>query len=334
MFKNKEMKRVIILQIVILLLTIFIFNILEVDKNIIIIMGMSLIIMDIIHYIYMKNQNSKIKQLSIYMMNILNNNYSLDIRDYEEGDISNLKNDIYKMTIKLKEQSELSIRDKKYLEDVLSDISHQLKTPLTSMYVINDVLLTDSKMKEEIKKDFLIKNRNQLERIEWLITTLLKMSRLDSGSEQLNIKKVKIGTLIEKAVAPLQIPIELKHQDLIIEYNKDIELNIDLNWTVEALINIIKNAHEHTKEEGTIKIKVEDTPIYTQIQVINNGEDINPKDIPYIFDRFYKGTLNKESIGIGLNMSKKIINLENGDIKVISKNNETSFYIKFYKNNL
>lgn len=268
------------------------------------------------------------------MNNILNNNYSFDIRDYEEGDISNLKNDIYKMTVKLKEQSDLSQKDKKYLEEVLSDISHQLKTPLTSMYVINDVLLSDKKMKDNKKQEFLMKNRKELERIEWLVTTLLKMSRLDSGSETLKIKEVTMDNLIKKVIEPLEIPIELKNQTLSLEYDSKIILNIDINWTTEALINILKNAHEHTKENGKIIIRGTDTPIYTEIEIMDNGEGIDPKDLPHIFERFYKGKHNKESIGIGLNMAKKIINLEKGEIKAISTSQGTTFNIKFYKQNL
>ena len=134
--------------------------------------------------IYINKIYNKIRKLSIYTNDILNNKYNMDIREYSEGDISNLKNDLYKMTIKLKEQNELSLKDKIYLQDTLSDISHQLKTPLTSMYVINE-LLYDDKLDKSLKKELLNKSKKGLERIEWLITSLLKMSRLDSGSEKL-----------------------------------------------------------------------------------------------------------------------------------------------------
>ena len=147
--------------------------------------------------IFTKKIYKKIGDLSVYTNEILNNRYNMDIREYEEGDISNLKNDLYKMTIKLKEQNELSKKDKQYLEDTLSDISHQLKTPLTSMYVINEVLY-DNEIKEEKRKELLLKNKSQLERIEWLITSLLKMSRLDSGMTTFKIKEVKL--LLESVI--------------------------------------------------------------------------------------------------------------------------------------
>ena len=331
MLRDKENKKLLLFHSIILLLLIFSLITLKIELNIILLVTIFYLITIIITWYHLYKKNKKIKNLSTYMNNILNNNYSLDIRDYEEGDLSNLKNDIYKMTVKLKEQSDSSQKEKKYLEEVLSDISHQLKTPLTSMYVINDVLLSDKKIDDSKKQEFLIKNRKELERIEWLVTSLLKMSRLDSGSEKIILKETKIDDLIRKTVTPLEIPIELKNQHLILDYDKNIKLNIDLNWTTEALINILKNAHEHTKENGTIQIKVKDTVIYTEIEIIDTGEGISTTDLPHIFERFYKGKTNKESIGIGLNMAKKIINLEKGDIKVISNSNGTTFNIKFYK---
>ncbi len=331
MLRDKENKRLLLFHSIILLLLIFSLITLKIELNIILLVTIFYLITIIITWYHLYKKNKKIKNLSTYMNNILNNNYSLDIRDYEEGNLSNLKNDIYKMTVKLKEQNDLSQKEKKYLEEVLSDISHQLKTPLTSMYVINDVLLSDKKIDDSKKQEFLIKNRKELERIEWLVTSLLKMSRLDSGSEKIIPKETKLDDLIRKTVTPLEIPIELKNQHLILDYDKNIKLNIDLNWTTEALINILKNAHEHTKENGTIQIKVKDTVIYTEIEIIDTGEGISTTDLPHIFERFYKGKTNKESIGIGLNMAKKIINLEKGDIKVISNSNGTTFNIKFYK---
>lgn len=334
MFRDNQNKKLLTIQLIIVFISIILIKVLSLPTKTLLLLIPSLLISYIVTWIYLYKQSNRIKNLSKYMNNILNNNYSLDIRDYEEGDLSNLKNDIYKMTVKLKEQSDLSQKDKKYLEEILSDISHQLKTPLTSMYVINDVLISDKKITPEKKQEFLIKNRRELERIEWLVTTLLKMSRLDSGSEQIKTTNISLKTLFKRVLEPLEIPIELKNQNLVLEYDPEIIVNIDLNWTTEAFINILKNAHEHTKENGTIIIRSNDTPIYTEIEIIDNGEGIDPKDLPHIFERFYKGKSNKESIGIGLNMAKKIINLEKGDIKATSTKEGTIFNIKFYKQNI
>ena len=284
-----------------------------------------------IYVLYVINENRKIKQIDKYIKDILNNKDTFDIRDYNEDELSKLKNDIYKITMLLKEEKENTLSEKKNLEVILSDISHQIKTPLTSMYVINDLLLDDNLDKKK-RKEFLNKNRLQLERIEWLVTSLLKISRLDSGTIKLKKEKININNLIEKVVEPLKIPIEFKNQKLIINSPNDLFIKVDLNWTIEALINILKNAYEHTKINGEIKIDVLDNPIYTEINITDNGEGISKDDINHIFERFYKGENNKESIGIGLNMAKTIIEKENGIIEVTSeKNKYTTFKIKFYK---
>ena len=283
-----------------------------------------------INFIFIYNMYQKIKKIDQYMNNILNDDYSLNIKEYCEGDISNLKNDVYKMTVKLKEQSELLTKDKKYLEETLEDISHQIKTPLTSMYMINDILTSEKN--ERIRKEFLVKNKNQIERIEWLVISLLKLSKLDSGTVKLKKEKIKVKDLINKAIEPIKVSLDLKSIDLDLNLSNDTVL-VDINWTKEALLNIIKNACEHTKDKITITSK--NNPLYLEIRITDNGKGIAKKDLKHIFERFYKGSDNKDSIGIGLNMSKKIITLQQGIIEVETKENiGSTFIIKLYKNNL
>lgn len=275
-----------------------------------------------------RKDEQKIIEIEKYITEILNDNYSLDIRDYTETHLSHLKNYIYKMTVKLKEAKDLSHKDKLYLEETLQDISHQLKTPLTSMYITNELLEKD--LTKEKRQELLTKNYEQLNRIEWLVTSLLKLSMLDSGTIKLNIKKNSCKDVVTSAIKSLEIPIELKGLDLNIDIKENITAKFDFNWTSEAILNIVKNAYEHTVEGG-IYITAEKNPIYTEIKIRDTGNGISKDDIRHIFERFYRSNSNtKESIGIGLNMSKKIIDLQKGDIFVESTKAGTTFSIRFY----
>lgn len=286
-----------------------------------------------IYFLFTRRYYQKIQEMNRYLNDVLAGRETLDIREYDEGDISSLKNDIYKITNILKEQKENANKDKMNLTTTLSDISHQLKTPLTSMYVINDLLL-DEKISETQKKELLAKNKNQLERIEWLVTSLLKVSRLDSGMVELKPENVNLFELITRVLEPLQIPMELKNQTLVLEGDKNLSITLDENWTREAILNIVKNAHEHTEEGGIIKISLEDNPLYALISIEDNGSGIKKEELSHIFERFYKGSSgNKDSIGIGLNMAKMIIEKQHGEIHVKSiEGIGTTFEIKFYKN--
>lgn len=290
------------------------------------------IVLNIAYIWYQWNQDRKLKELDRYLLTVLAGNYNLDIRDYEDGILSSLKNDVYKMSVLLKEDKERALEQQKYLESVLSDISHQLRTPLTSMYVMND-LLSDGKVRGKQKKEILNKNRAQLERIEWLITTLLKMSRIDAGTVTFKEEKVVTKELIKKALEPINIPIELKKQTVLIVGDKKSTVILDQKWTVEAFVNLLKNAHEHTPVGGMIIIKITDNPLFTEFLIQDNGTGIAKEDLPHIFERFYKGkNSSSESIGIGLNMSKTIIQKENGTIMVDSTEGKgTTFIIRFYK---
>lgn len=318
MLRNKEIVKLIILNVVFIIMTL-------VTKLYV----LGLIVIFIVNIIFIYKMYKKVNEIDRYMIDILNGDYSLDIKDYCEGDISNLKNDTYKMTVKLREQSELLKNDKKYLEELLEDISHQLKTPLTSMYMINDIISHENdKFK---RQEFLDQNEQQLNRIEWLITSLLKISRLDSGTIKLKLEKVKLKDLLDKSIKPIEELIKSKN----IDFNMDIideYIIVDLNWTSEALLNIIKNACEHTTDK--IEIKTFKNPIYTEIVISDNGNGISKKDLPHIFERFYKGEHNKDSIGIGLNMAQKIVNLENGKISVETSDRGTNFSVKMFKSNI
>ncbi|WP_148410433.1 sensor histidine kinase [Murimonas intestini] len=281
---------------------------------------------------FTRKRYRSIKELSDYLAGIYSGNPTMDIRDNKEGELSILKNDIYKVTKTLAEQSELLKKDKQYLADTLSDISHQLKTPLTSMYVMTDVLSMPDipgQKREECLGNIL----NQLKRIEWLVTSLLKLSRIDAQAVTFKKEKISVRDLIKEALRPMLIPAELKSQEIETDCGDDIFITADKNWTAEALVNIIKNCIEHTPEGGRIKISCHETVLDVKIVIEDNGEGIEEEDIPYIFDRFYKGkNAGPDSVGIGLAMSKAILVRQNADIWLESTRGKgTRFVIKFYQ---
>ncbi len=274
----------------------------------------------------------EIEKLSGYLRKIVAGNYSLDVRDNHEGELSILKNEIYKVTQMLSEQKNLLQQDKIQLTDAISDISHQLKTPLTSMMVMTD-LLNDANLAETKRVEFTHNIRIQLERIEWLVSSLLKLSRIDSGTAQFKKEKVMVRELIQKSIEPLLIPMDIKQQSLSIEGSDSVSFVGDFKWTTEAVINILKNCVEHTDEGGRISISFSENPLFTEIVIADNGKGISKEDMPYIFKRFYKGKNASEgSVGIGLAMAYSIVTNQNGDIQIKSeKEKGTEFRIKFYK---
>jgi signal transduction histidine kinase len=273
-----------------------------------------------------------IEKLSGYLRRIYSGDYSMDIRDNTEGELSILKNEIYKVTLILSKQAQALKTEKEQLADAISDISHQLKTPLTSMTVMTDLLSKDN-LTPEKRKEFIKNQEQQLKRMEWLLTSLLKLAKLDAGTVPFKSEPIVVKELINQVMKPLLIPMELKEQRLTIEGEVSVAFLGDRNWTTEALINIIKNCIEHTPVGGEISVSYEENPIYTQIMIRDNGVGIDKEDIPYIFKRFYKGkNAGEDSVGIGLAMAYSIITSQGGDISVTSKKLQGScFCVKFYK---
>ena len=288
----------------------------------------------IIVFICLSRLYKKINKLNTYALNVMSGDGHIDIIDNSEGELSILKNRLYDMTRILKENNELLEKDKATLKQAIADISHQLKTPLTSLYLCNEILCDESDPHQ--REVFLDKMRQELERIEWLISSLLKMSKLDSKTIILKKEKINVSNLIDSTLLSLSNVIDSKDIDIVKEGSEDITITGDFNWLREALSNVIKNGVEHTGSNGQITISYSDNPLYVELDIKDNGEGINKSDLPYIFERFYKAKgSSKESVGIGLSLSKAIINNSNGDISVRSKKNEyTLFTIKIYKNEL
>lgn len=275
---------------------------------------------------------TEIENLSRYLRQISNGNYTLDVRDNQEGELSILKNDIYKVTLMLSEHSALLQHDKVQLTNAISDISHQLKTPLTSMTVMAD-LLSEPELPPEKRTEFTRNIRIQLERIGWLVSSLLKFSKIDAGTVQFKKDPISVRTLFQKSLEPVLIPMDIKEQTVSIKGDDAVSFLGDLNWTAEAVINILKNCVEHTPEGGEISISFAENALYTEVIIADNGKGIPKEELPYVFQRFYKGNnASEDSVGIGLALSHSIITSQNGDINIKSeKGIGTQFHIKIYK---
>lgn len=284
-----------------------------------------------IFYFYLKQMDNSLINISEYINRLLNKDYALDIIDNDEGTLSSLKNDIYKVTVMMKEQNEMLKQDKMLLANNLADISHQLKTPLTSMLLMSDLLDSDELTKDE-RKEFLRVIKSQLKRIEWLVSSLLKLSKLDAKTIEFKKDQIHAYDLLHKAIEPVYMMIETKDQQFQVLGDNPL-IETDVNWTCEAFVNILKNCSEHTPEGGILKAEVFDTVMYTEFVLSDNGVGIDAKDLPFIFDRFYRcSTVSKESVGIGLAMAYSIITGQDGTISVQSVLNQgTSFSIRFYK---
>ena len=241
-----------------------------------------------------------------------------------------LKTNIYKATTTLNHQKELLAEDKLRMANAIADISHQLKTPLTSMMVMNDLLKTEEDADK--RKEFLNTQSTQLDRMNWLIQTLLKLSKLDAGTIELKSESIFDKDLILEALKPFDIQMDLRGISNIVN-TIGTSFKCDKNWTIEAIQNIIKNCIEHMESGGTLTISSEDTNIYNQIIIADMGCGIAKEDLPHIFERFYKGkNAIKDSVGIGLALAKSIITSQHGDILVESKEGiGTKFFIRFYK---
>lgn len=266
--------------------------------------------------------------LSLYLRRILHGEAALDIRDNSEGELSILKNEIYKAAIALTEQADALRKDKLELAAALSDISHQLKTPLTSLGIMVDLLEQDN-LPPEKRREFISSMRFGLGRMEWLVLTLLKLARLDAGAAGLKKERELLSRLAEKALAPMLVPMEIKEQTYGTG-GEDAEVFCDPDWTAEALGNIVKNAVENTPDGGHVDISYGANPIYAYIQVKDNGSGIAREDLPHLFKRFYRGkNAGRGSVGIGLAMSMAIMQKQNGDIEAANDNGSV-FTLKFY----
>ena len=305
------------------------------------IIGVMSVLFIICFCMYLRRRKKDIFELQDYMDKISRGNYELEINDNSEDELSSLKNSLYKIMVYMKEQADSARIKKVMLAQSVSDISHQLKTPLTSTQVLLDNLNDNPDMDYSTRKKFIYEALNQVNGMSWMIVSMLKLSRIDAGVVEFNNENISINKIIEEAVGNLEVIAEIKNVNIEKnidnrnedELNKsDIYIKGDYNWNREALQNIIKNAIEHSNDKGTVKINITDNDVYTAVYITNRGDKLSEQRQKQIFERYYsEAKYEDNSMGIGLPLAKAVIEKQGGYISVESDDEETVFIVKYIK---
>ena len=285
-----------------------------------------------VYMIYEKKRERKIEELISYLTKVQDHLELPEFDSMQEGRFGILQSEIYKLVVQLQEQYSGEQKQKKYMVDMLSDISHQIKTPMTAISLMTD-LLSAPELTDEKRLDYVEKINHQTNRINWLVRNLLTLSQLEADMLELKKEQVSLREMLDAIVDTFELMAEIKGVELSMECPKEIQLSCDKQWTREAISNIVKNCIEHTKENGSVRISAVQNNLATEIRIQDTGEGISKEHLPHIFKRFYKapGSSNS-SVGIGLSMSKQIVMRQSGIISVTSEVGEgTEFLIKMYK---
>lgn len=286
----------------------------------------------ILYFRYNYKRKNDIKDIIKYIEQINRRNYELEIDTISEDELSILKNEIYKTAVMLKEAALNSNKDKLNLKKSLEDISHQLKTPLTSILVLLDNLIDEPDMDSSIRNDFIIDIKRNVININFLVQALLKLSKFDANTVHFIKKENDLEMIVVEAIKNVSTLCDLKNINIKLNTLENAKVVCDAKWQIEAITNIIKNAIEHSKDNSSIIINIDNNRVYSKIEVIDFGDGISKRDIKNIFERFYKGeNATSNSIGIGLALAKTIIEEDKGTIAVESNESNTKFTIKYFK---
>ena len=286
----------------------------------------------ILYFRYNYKRKNDIKDIIKYIEQINRRNYELEIDTISEDELSILKNEIYKTAVMLKEAALNSNKDKLNLKKSLEDISHQLKTPLTSILVLLDNLIDEPDMDSSIRNDFIIDIKRNVININFLVQALLKLSKFDANTVHFIKKENDLEMIVKEAIKNVSTLCDLRNINIKLNTLGNAKVVCDAKWQIEAITNIIKNAIEHSKDNSSIIINIDNNRVYSKIEVIDFGDGISKRDIKHIFERFYKGAnATSNSIGIGLALAKTIIEEDKGTIAVESNESNTKFTIKYFK---
>ena len=304
------------------------FNIL---KIFILLLSFMILIYLFVRY-YFKRDN-EIEKIIKCLEKINQKNYEIDINDVSEDKLSILKHEIYKTTVMLKENTEKANQDKINLKNSLQDISHQLKTPLTSSIIMLDNIIDDLENDIEIKPEFIKKVKKDISKISFLIQSILKLSMFESNTITFIRKEIPVKKIINSSIENIENLCDLKNIKIVVKDRSKNKIYCDYRWQVEALTNILKNALDYSFNDSIIIVEVDKNNTYTQIKIKDFGKGMSEDETISIFKRFYKGkNSSSDSNGIGLSLAKAIIEKDNGRVIVNSLKGEgTTFSIKYFK---
>lgn len=319
------------IQLIIIGITILLCVLLQTPTKMCVVLIVCILCLLVVSMLFRRKRERDVAELISYLMRVQDHLELPDLVCMQEGQFGILQSEIYKLVALLQEQYSGEHKEKQYLADMLSDISHQIKTPMAAITIMSD-LLKSQNLSEEKRLEYVAKIDQQLRRIHWLVRNLLTISQLEADMLELKSDKVSVEKMIEEVLQPVALMADVKNVELIVQVPPDIWLVCDRQWTTEAISNIVKNCIEHTREDGKVSILVTQNNFSTNIVIRDNGEGIAKEYLPYIFKRFYKtpGSSNN-SVGIGLSMSKQIIMRQNGNIDVTSEVGVgTEFVVKMY----
>ncbi|WP_189027449.1 sensor histidine kinase [Paenibacillus albidus] len=284
----------------------------------------------VIMYRLGKQREARVAGLTSYLYSI---NQGMDrvLPRTGEDEYSFLEDELYKTVVELRQTRELALQGRQILADNLADIAHQIKTPLTSVSLMTELLADNIRNSED---GLYVENiHNQLGRLERLVSSLLTLSRLDAGTLEVQRYPVDVYAMLTSAAEPLVEVMERRKQTLILQSTPAASYLGDFHWSTEAMLNLLKNCSEHTPAGGIVTLSYEQTALYTKIVVEDTGTGFAPEDIPHLFERFYRGkNARKDSVGIGLALAKSLIEKQNGRIRAEERaEGGARFVVKWYE---
>ncbi|MCM1272662.1 MAG: HAMP domain-containing histidine kinase [Clostridium sp.] len=269
-----------------------------------------------------------VRQATDVMMKLLDN-HDIPPEPYEQGELGELYSNLYKLVGALRDSKDKEQEEKNFLRDIMSDISHQLKTPLAALTVFMDLLYDDRVMEDKKRKEIISESKNQLTRMEWMVLSMLKLARIEAGAIQFENVPCNLRELLCRSVEGVTYLTQEREQSVHVSCDGNEQLMCDGDWLVEGIINLLKNASDYSPSNAEIEIEVEKTSMYTRIYVKDNGMGIPDGDLPNIFKRFYRVNkdVNPNSVGIGLSLTKSIVEGMGGKITVRSRLGEYTHFI-------